>query len=697
MKKVSCLVFALAILGLGCGSPQKHTKAQHSKKGSVAENPITDTEDNQTLEDIIYSSLGHKKGSGVSYRKEVQEGGKFDIPMTYNERVQKWIDYFTGRGRGHFERYLSRSGRFIPYMHTVLKQYHVPNDLVYLSMIESGFNTRANSWASAVGPWQFIKSTGAMYGLNSDYFIDDRRDVEKSTHAAAQHLRDLHNEFGDWYLAFAAYNAGAGKVRNAIRRHGTNFWDMAEGSYLRQETKDYVPKILAAATVAKNPSKYGFRNIEYQIPIDYERVKMSSATDLEVAAACAGVDPNLIRLLNSELLRDMTPPQITGYMLKIPRGTKSNFVKRYAALSPAERLRSTEYMVEKGDSLREIANRFDTSENEIAKANPDDVQVSHHKQTKKAKVYGRRGKYKIKKQTFTVASYHVSPGDRLMIPKNRSVAKADSLSDDAAAHAAKGRFGIQVAELEKQRPEESIKGKKGKKKQKEEKLIAVADTPTPEPTDLIEAPEKSIPVRSDLTDDLYESEAKQELEVAKSDLDSAPIRSEKSDLAAGTPLGFQGKPDDVVAINEVPSSPTDQQLKNAVQGLHVKTDDLAVEDTKAETPVVKKQVPKKVAAPSSHKVKKGETLGTVASRYGVSVKDLKTWNQPKLRNGLMAGTTLAVKSNSPAVVKYKVKPGDNLATIAQQHATTTKELQKLNGLKSPKILPGAILIVRNGK
>ncbi|MFO1464080.1 MAG: LysM peptidoglycan-binding domain-containing protein [bacterium] len=821
MRRLVVPILAAVLLVSACGSSPKQAKPQHSKRGRHSDLAVegeyrrrgnaTSEDESLSLEDIIYSSLGHKQGSGVRYgRSYVVEDGKFDIPMTYNDRVQKWIDYFTGSGRRHYERYLSRSGRFIPYMQAVLKKYGMPKDIVYLSMIESGFNTRANSWASAVGPWQFIKSTGALYGLNVDYYVDERRDIEKSTHAAAQHLKDLYDEFGDWYLAFAAYNAGAGKIRNAISRDGSNFWDMADGSYLRQETKDYVPKILAAAMIGHNPEKYGFRGVEYQVPIDYEKVKMSSPTDLEVAAECAGVDPDLVRLLNPELLQDMTPPHIPGYVLKIPRGTRDRFMRKYASLSPSQRMRSIEYVVQRGDSLGEIADKFGVSEKEIAKANPDGVEVRNEKRSEKVKVYTRKGRAKWEKRSFTVARYDVEPGSRLTIPRGRS-GRADSSSDDAAAHAAKERFGLDIAKLEGP-TEEKGKHKKDKKKE-QRKAAAEAEVARRDPLPPPE-PEVKPPVRSDdlavegdpfagrgraaepaaAKDDLptvAKNDAPGELRVGGTS--DAIEASEKKDSNRATPMGFNNRPEGAAPAPAVAEAPSDAQLQQAVEGIR-KSDDLALspgeKSEPAAAPEAEASAPAKEAKPARaattyHTVKRGETLASIAAKYGVSTADLKEWNPKALKGGLKSGTKLLLKGDkampsvatpkgrpdsagkpqTPSVyvvkrgdtlsevaakygvtveqlkawngkkvagglksgtklalrgpevaeqpvvkvasapakpksgktLKYKVKRGDNLTTIAKMHDTTPDELQRLNGLKSPKVVPGAILVVRRGK
>ncbi len=187
------------------------------------------------------------------------KNSQFDFPVTLNSRVEYWIDYFTGRGRPHFERYLERSELFVPYIRPILKQNGLPQDLVYLAMIESGFNNHARSRAKAVGPWQFISATGKRYGLMVNWWVDERRDTRKSTLAAVEYLRDLYGIFRSWELAAAAYNAGESKVARAVRRFGTkDFWVIARHRFLRPETRDYVPKIIAAAIIAKNREQFGF-------------------------------------------------------------------------------------------------------------------------------------------------------------------------------------------------------------------------------------------------------------------------------------------------------------------------------------------------------------------------------------------------------------------------------------------------------
>lgn len=376
------------------------------------------------------------------------ENTQFDYPVTINSKVEYWIDYFTGRGRGHFSRYLERSELFIPYIVPLLKQNNMPEDLVYLAMIESGFNNHARSHAKAVGPWQFISATGKRYGLMVNWWVDERRDTHKSTLAAVEYLKDLYSIFQSWELAAAAYNAGEAKIARAIRRYGTkDFWSLTRHKFLRPETRDYVPKIIAAAIVAKNRTQFGFSAStvkpgqgeavagdghvvkvekfdesqnqpvpeasgetlaqvlkaeaydEYEdgpadltpsivtvvennaivnegqplakpVPTPHVNKKgevggeeladfeVQSPADLLKIARAAGVSYNTVKMLNPELLRWCTPPNVSTYRLKLPSTVKEGFLTAYNHEAFPRKVQFMTYKVKQGETLSRIAGRF---------------------------------------------------------------------------------------------------------------------------------------------------------------------------------------------------------------------------------------------------------------------------------------------------------------------------------------------------
>ena len=298
-----------------------------------------------------------------------------DIPLTLNGQVEYFIRFFQTSGRKSFTRWLSRSERYIPMMKEVLKKNGLPEDLVYLAMIESGFTPHAVSVASAVGPWQFISGTGKRYDLRIDHWIDERRDPLKSTVAAALYLKELYAMFNnDWYLAAAGYNAGENKILRAIDRYNTrDFWEISKGAYLKRETKEYVPKLLAAAIIAKEPARYGFADVAYLPPIEFDTVTIPSRTDLEVVAKLINADYQIVKELNPELRRWCTPPNYLDYELKIPLGKKKSFDLAYAQLPKeqrfTERVVYTRYRAKRKDTLASIASRYGTTPQALAEVN----------------------------------------------------------------------------------------------------------------------------------------------------------------------------------------------------------------------------------------------------------------------------------------------------------------------------------------
>ena len=288
-----------------------------------------------------------------------RRGAEFDIPIVVNYRVEQFIQYFQTTLRPKFATWLARSNKYIPFMRSVLREHGLPEDLVYLALIESGFDPYAYSRAKAVGMWQFIFLTGKRYGLRVNWWVDERRDPEKSTIAAAKYLKDLYEMFDCWYLAAAGYNAGEYKIIKAIKRYRTeDFWKLANQRYLKRETKDYVPLMIAAALVAKDPEKYGFTDVAYEEPLRYDKVNVPELTDLSHVAKACGTSLDEIKDLNPELRRGVTPPNETEYEIKIPFKKKDLFLENLEAMQPLEKFQFKTHLVKKGETLNRIAKSY---------------------------------------------------------------------------------------------------------------------------------------------------------------------------------------------------------------------------------------------------------------------------------------------------------------------------------------------------
>jgi membrane-bound lytic murein transglycosylase D len=253
---------------------------------------------------------------------------KFDVPIQMNKQVRAYLVYFSTERKEIIRRYLSRSTRYLPMIKETFQEYGLPEDLAYLAMIESGFNNKAYSHASACGMWQFIRGTGLRYGLAIDGYVDERRDPEKATRAAAKYLLDLYKRFGSWYLAAASYNCGEGRVQKELNQSNhKNFWQLSENQCLPNETKNYVPQMIAATIIAKNPEKFGFKNVPYQPPLALDRVQVNESTSLKATAVAVNVPLEEVQALNPELLRGVTPPDSRSHGLNLPPKSKENFAQ----------------------------------------------------------------------------------------------------------------------------------------------------------------------------------------------------------------------------------------------------------------------------------------------------------------------------------------------------------------------------------
>lgn len=283
----------------------------------------------------------------------------FDIPVVYNEAVKKWMDYFLNKGRPFFERYAERAGRYAPVLGKILEENGMPRDLIFLAMAESGFQNNAKSWARAVGPWQFMPYTGKKYGLEINWFVDERRDPIKATIAAAKYLKKLYEEFGAWEIAAAAYNAGEGKLSRAIKKYQTdNFWHLTTGRYLKSETKNYVPKIMALAIIGKNLKSFGFEEIDFHEELDFDEVEIPAFTDVAALVEAIGTDAEEVRRLNPELLRWFTPPDIQKYILRVPVGDREKWEYCCKEQSFVASLFQEYEVPKKGTTLAEIGKKF---------------------------------------------------------------------------------------------------------------------------------------------------------------------------------------------------------------------------------------------------------------------------------------------------------------------------------------------------
>jgi len=338
---ISWLIGAAVCLAMltGCGGGQKGAlvkaePVQQEVAAPVAEEAPDDASLTEELSTTRLEELYAKSGitgwdpSLEQELKNWEHQIKFDVPIQMNKQVRAYLVYFSTERKAVITRYLARSSRYLPMIKEVFQEAGLPEDLAYLAMIESGFNNKAYSPAAACGMWQFIKGTGLRYGLTIDSYVDERRDPEKATRAASQYLLDLYKQFGSWYLAAASYNCGEGRVQRELNQSNhKNFWELSANMCLPTETKNYVPQMIAATIIAKNPEKFGFKNVPYLPPLKVDKVKVTETTSLKAAAGAVNVPTDEIQALNPELLRGITPPDASSYSLNLPPKSQELFTK----------------------------------------------------------------------------------------------------------------------------------------------------------------------------------------------------------------------------------------------------------------------------------------------------------------------------------------------------------------------------------
>lgn len=665
---------------------------------------------------------------------------KGNIPIVINERVIAWIEYFSGPGRRHFRRYLERSSRYMPLMKAILREQGMPTDLVYIALIESGFNNHAYSRAAAVGPWQFIGSTGRIYGLKQDGWVDERRCPIKSTYAAAKLFRDLHDDYGDWYLAMVGYNAGPGRVKKAMEITGSrDFWVWADHrKALRAETRDYVPKFIAATIMAKNPEKFGFRNLDYQDAWEHESAPVETQTDLSVIAKCAGVGEDKVFELNSHLVRGVTPPGHRNYKVRLPKGTKNKFLLAYAKIPEDERVQIVRHKVRRGDTMYKVARKYGVSRTALAKANGLSTRArlqggrtliipvgSYAKYAKYDKGGGGSGgskliRYKVRRGdtlSTIAAKYpgvtvsklkrwnrmgrrtHIRTGQRLKIytsGSGPSYASSTSSSGGTKASYHKVRRGETLG---------TIARKYGTSTKN---LMALNGINNPKSL----RAGKKIKVRAG-------RKATSSKSTGSSSSSTYVVKAGDSPGVIAQKHGMSTK--QLMAINGIknpkrlrPGMKLKVKGSRAASPPPVETVDeanLALEETIA--PVVGETV---VKSTGTHTVKSGETVGEIAEKYGMSTKNLMALNGIKNPRRVRAGTKLKVSGSAsteqtpksmavaPTSKKtttksrtHRVRRGETLGAIARKYGVSTKQLMAWNGITNPRKVKAGQKLIIEGK
>lgn len=386
-KLLALTPLLLSLLLAGCSTTSKKRSSKRTYNPTIAEQ----AEFYRVQEHLIEKDLPNCKGCihgsshpktfnqpSVVYELEsdiVSELGlrntKFDIPVTWNKQVAMWVKFFTGKGRRHFVNYTQRAGRYAPVLSKIMADNGLPRDLIYLAMAESGFQNHARSWAKAVGPWQFMPYTGRKFGLNIDWYVDERRDPLKASIAAANYLKTLHNLFGSWELAAAGYNAGEGKIGRAIKMYHTkDFWRLTQGRYLRPETKNYVPKIMALAIIGKNLDVFGFHEVQFEKALDYEEIMVKGNSDLYGLAEVLQLDFEEVKRYNPEIVRWQTPPYLETYPLRVPVGAKDawdDYKDKDSVVADSFKT----YVTTNSSSLAQISKKFKVPVTVLEDLNPE--------------------------------------------------------------------------------------------------------------------------------------------------------------------------------------------------------------------------------------------------------------------------------------------------------------------------------------
>ncbi len=654
---------------------------------------------------------------------------KTDVPLHINEYTKRTIAFFMGKGRVHIENWIYRSGKYFPMMTRIFAEEGLPQELVFLAMTESGLNPTARSWAKAVGLWQFMKSTGSLYGLRSNYWYDERRDFEKSTRAAARHMKDLFASLNDWHLVFAAYNAGPGWVRKASRRAGSkDFWELRHR--LPRETRNYVPQYIAVTLILMKPESFGFENIAKADSLAYEYVTVDDCESLELLAECASTDLATIQELNPELIQWCTPPNYKGYQLRVPFGSSAVFAEKYAQIPDEKKFDFATHTVRRGESVSAIAKKYGIAQSAIFEVNKisrktllrvgatlvipiqsNSIAALVDAQRKK-ELEDRKRAAEIRAQQRTLASRSTvsSPRNRTSeyVPSGRSRLLYTVKKGETIGHIAEW-FHVRASNIRNWNnipygryiyPGQKLKVWVPEERRDEYKKIASLSFSEKQKT----ISSKSTAQRS--------SEPRKNMDMWTQ---HKVQRGESLEKIAKT---YDVAIADIKSWNKLRSS-----LIYAGQVLEIfsgeKTQTNGDNGNGHSENNSRNTALKSVRSGSTHMVQRGESLELISKMYDVSITDLRRWNN--LRSSrIYAGQRLSIQSTSEKQgygsngridqaprsansihtntinsleVTHVVKRGETLEKIAEKYSVTITNLKKWNKLSGSRILIGQKLIV----
>ena len=598
---------------------------------------------------------------GDALHLDLVDPSEFDIPIDINEHVIAKLRMFLGPHRKYIERWLERKSRYEPMIEAELERTGLPKDLIYLSMIESGFNPYAYSSAAAAGLWQFIPSTGQYYGLDIDWWVDERRDPEKATKAALHMLGDLYKQFGDWRLAFASYNTGPGRVRSALasaraKDPEADYWDLVDRDLLHPETQGYVPKIVAAAIIGHHPERYGFTNLKPEAPLEYDTVPVQGAVDVQVLAECAGMDEESFRLLNPAIRRYATPDGTSE--IRVPKGGSEAFGVELAKVPAEERLQLVKHQVRRGETLSIIASKYGVSSSEIIRVNgirnPNRIEVGQ------LLVVPMRGGA----PSTSVATAVLTSRPEPEAPSSSSSASSHRVRSGETLASIAERYHVSLTDLQRwngiDNPSHIEVGQTLKVSGGSSGSSSSSSAAAPA------APAKPLFTYTVRSGDTLATIAER-YKVGLSDLAKWNGIRDADEITVGATLKFFG--------GKAPSSSSSSSS----------------------------------STPTYYKVRSGDTLSVIADRYGVRLSDLQRWNGIGNASSIRVGQTLKIykgggpssssssaSSSSSSWTTYTVRSGDSLGAIASRFGVTVSELRSWNRLSSSTIYPGQKLKVKRG-